>query len=296
MGAVFIGREAVAAGELTANDLRRRYTTLFRGVYVPRGSHPSLRDRIRGAWLASGRRAVIGGVAAAALHGARWVDADTPIDVLGPHLRPQRGLVVHEGAPAAAETTTVATIPVTTPARTAFDLGRWLQGGPAIARLDALMRATAFDPAAVAQLALDHPNVRGLRRLRAALPLVDGGAASPKETWLRLLLINAGFPIPETQIPVMRGWRTAAVLDMGWRPYLVAAEYDGDGHRVDRVTYRKEHWRREYLDAQGWLTVRVIKEDAPNDIIDRVYRMLSCRGWPPSARFRAFQRENRTQT
>ena len=295
MGTVFIGREAVAAGELTANDLRRRYTTLFRGIYVPRGRPPSLRDRIRGAWLASGRRAVIGGVAASALHGARWVDPDTPIDVIGPHLRPQQGLVVHEGPLAACETTTVAAIPVTSVVRTAFDLGRWLACGPAVARLDALARAAPFDSAAVTRLATDHRGVRGLRRLRAALPLVDGGAASPKETWLRLLLINAGFPTPQTQIPVMRGYRAVAFLDMGWRKYMVAAEYDGDGHRVDRVTYRHEHWRREYIDAQGWLTVRAINEDRPAHLIDRVYRLLSLRGWPPSARFRAYQRENRTQ-
>ncbi len=31
---------------------------------------------------------------------------------------------------------------------------------------------------------------------------MDAGAQSPKETWLRLLLIDAGFPRPQTQIPV----------------------------------------------------------------------------------------------
>lgn len=292
---VFLGREAIAAGDLTANDLRRRYTALFRGVYVPRGYQPTLRDRIVGAWLASGRRAVIGGAAASALHGARWVDPDIPIDVIGPHIRPQTGLVVREGVLPASETTTVGPIPVTTPVRTAFDLGRRLPCGPALARLDALKRARPFDIDAVAEMARTHRGVRGLRRLRAVLPLVDGGAASPKETWLRLLLINAGFPTPQTQIPVNRDYYTVAVLDMGWRAYMVAAEYDGDGHRVDRESYRNEHRRREFLEQAGWLTVRVIKEDRPADIVERVATPLIRRGWRPSARFCAFPRPNRTQ-
>lgn len=54
-------------------------------------------------------------------------------------------------------------------------------------------------------LAKRYPGARNLRRLRAALPIVDGGAASPKETQLRLLLIDAGLPTPTTQLPVLDG-------------------------------------------------------------------------------------------
>jgi len=81
-------------------------------------------------------------------------------------------------------------------------------------------RAHARNPVSVEDvllLAKRHPGARGLRRLRVALPYVDGGAASPKETWLRLLLIDAGLPVPTTQIPVIDGYRPVAFLDMGWR-------------------------------------------------------------------------------
>ena len=40
---------------------------------------------------------------------------------------------------------------------------------------------------------------------REVLPLVDGGAASPQETRLRLLFIDSGLPRPTTQIPVVEG-------------------------------------------------------------------------------------------
>ena len=99
-----------------------------------------------------------------------------------------------------------------------------------------------------------HPGGRGLRRLRRALPYVDGGAASPKETWLRLLLIDAGLPAPTTQIPVLDGYRPVAFLDMGWEEFKVAAEYDGDQHRSDRRRYVKDirRWRWSMNSAGRW--------------------------------------------
>jgi hypothetical protein len=72
------------------------------------------------------------------------------------------------------------------------------------------MRAAPFSTEEVLMLVKRYPGARGVRRLRGALPLVDGGAASPKETWLRLLLIDAGFPVPTTQIPVLDGYAVVA--------------------------------------------------------------------------------------
>jgi hypothetical protein len=130
----------------------------------------------------------------------------------------------------------------------------------------------------VVLLAKRHPGARGLRRLRVALPCVDGGAASPKETWLRLLLIDAGLPPPTTQIPVLDGYRTVAFLDMGREEFKVAAEYDGDQHRSDRRQYVKDIRRHELVDDLGWHVVRVVSEDRSSDVIDRIYNALWRRG------------------
>ncbi|MGH3970458.1 MAG: hypothetical protein ACRDTV_20640, partial [Mycobacterium sp.] len=194
MREVFIGSQAVAQGGLTKNDLRVRHRAIFHDVYRAAHREPSLRDRTIGAWLWSHRRGVIAGAAASALHGAPWVDAGIPIELIAPSARPHSGLVVRNETIADDEITRVAGLPVTTLPRTAYDLGRHLRRGQAIARLDALMWATPFSVEDVLLLAKRYPGARGLRRLRAALPLVDGGAASPKETWLRLLLIDAGLP------------------------------------------------------------------------------------------------------
>jgi hypothetical protein len=278
MGDVFIGSEAVVRGRLTRSDLRR-HRAVFRDVYVPKLHQPSLQDRTVGAWLWSHRRAVVAGVAASALHGAQWVDADVPIELIAPNARRHPGLVVRNETLADDETTHVGRLPVTTPARTAYDLGRYLPRGQAIARLDALMHATPFSVEDVLLLAKRHPGARGLRRLRVALPHVDGGAASPKETWLRLLLIDAGLPVPTTQIPVLDGYRPVAFLDMGWEEFKVAAEYDGDQHRSDRRQYVKDIRRHEMVDELGWQVVRVVAEDRPVDVINRVSAALRRRGY-----------------
>jgi hypothetical protein len=280
---VFIGSESVMGGRVTKSDLRR-HRAIFRDVYVPKLAEPSLRDRTVGAWLWSRRRAVIAGVAASALHGAQWADAAVRIELIAPNARPQPGLVVRNEALTDDEITHVARLPVTTPARTAYDLGRHLPRAQAVARIDALMRATPFSAEDVLLLAKRHPGARGLRRLRVALPYVDGGAASPKETWLRLLLIDAGFPGPTTQIPVLDGCRPIAFLDMGWEEFKVAAEYDGDQHRSDRRQYVKDIGRHEVVVDLGWHVVRVVSEDRPRDVIDRVNSVLRRRGYRPVRR------------
>lgn len=279
MGEVFLGSEAVAQGRLTEYELRRWHRPLFRDVYIPNRHEPSLRDRTVGAWLRSGRRGAVAGVAASALHGAQWVDDDSTVELIWSNTRPPRGLVARAERIADDEVTYVARLPVTTPARTAFDLGRHLPRAKAVPRLDALMRATPFSAEDVSLLAKRYRGARGVRRLRSVLPIVDGGAASPKESWLRLLLIDAGMPTPTTQIPVHEGWRLIGLLDMGWEAFRVAAEYDGDQHRSDRRQYVKDIRRLKKLEDLGWIVVRVIAEDRPDDVVDRVRDALIRRGF-----------------
>lgn len=281
MNRIFVGSEALAAGEVSRYELRRHHRRLFPDVYLPRSAEPSLRDRTVGAWLWSGRRGVVAGVAASALHGAHWVDADHPIELVHGCPRPPVGLLVRNETLQPDEITRVAGIPVTTLPRTAFDLGRHLPRGRGLERLDALMRATPFSAATVTRLIDRHPGARGVRRVRELLPLVDGGAASPRETWLRLLLLDAGFPRPTTQIPLCDGRGLIAVLDMGWEEFRVAAEYDGDQHRSDRKRYVWDQRRSRFVDGLGWQVVRVIKEDRPDDILARVDDVLRSRGWRP---------------
>jgi hypothetical protein len=194
-------------------------------------------------------------------------------------MRPQDGLVARTERLSDDEITCISGLPVTTRVRTAFDLARHCDRPAALARLDALMWNQRYSIDAVAELAKRYPRAPGNRQLRDLLPLVDGGAASPWESRIRLLLVDAGIPQPETQIPVVvQGTYPVSYLDMGWREFRVAVEYDGDHHRKDRQQYVKDIGRLRMLAALGWIVVRVIVEDNPRDVIRRVEAALVSRG------------------
>jgi hypothetical protein len=278
MDEVFVGSEAVRLGRLSPYRLRTGFRAIYPDTYVADCAAPPLRTRSIAAWLWADRRGILAGLAAAALHGSQWIDDDEPIELIWRNPHPPIGVITRNQRVEPDEVTRVAGLPVTTLARTAFDLARQLRSGEAVARLDALMRATPFSSEDVLLMAKRYPGTRGLRRLRAALPLIDGGAASPKETWLRLLLIGAGLPIPATQIPVQEKWQLVACIDMGWEKYMVAAEYDGDHHRANRHQYARDQDRLRKLEELGWIVIRVIAEDKPVDVVRRVRGALIRRG------------------
>ncbi|BBY02332.1 hypothetical protein MSEO_28310 [Mycobacterium seoulense] len=275
----FIGSDAIAGGSLTRGQLRWRYRRIHRDVYLPKNAPRSLRDNIRAAWLWSGRRATIAGRAAAALHGAKWVDDFAPIEIIGPFNHPPPGIIVRRESISAEDVVNLDGLPVTNPTRTAFDLGRHLPRSLAVTHLDALAAATGLTSADVAALIGRNKGARGVRQCRTALSLMDGGAQSPKESWLRLVLIDAGLPRPTTQIRVTDG-RMVAYLDMGWEEPMVAMEYDGEQHRTDRGQYVKDIRRAEMVGSLGWTMIRVINEDRPTVIVQRAREALARRSSP----------------
>ncbi|MEM6107893.1 DUF559 domain-containing protein [Mycobacterium sp. 050272] len=267
----FLGSEALTARRLSRYELTSRYVALHKDVYVPRDTELTPLLRAKACWLRSQRRGVLAGFSAAALHGAKWIDPALPAAIIDTNRRPAAGVRVWEERIDGDEIDVIDGMRVTTPARTALDLARRYPLGIAVAAVDALAQATDVKLADVDLLVERYRGRRGLRAARTALELVDGGAQSPKETWLRLLLVSAGFPRPQTQIAVRNEWGWAeAYLDMGWEEIKVAVEYDGDQHRSSRAQYVKDIRRLEMLDRMGWLVVRVVAEDHRDDIIRRV--------------------------
>ncbi|WP_041312700.1 hypothetical protein [Mycobacterium sp. JS623] len=283
MGENFIGSEAVASRVVTRRELRRWYRPMYPNVHRQRGSEPSLADRTVGAWLWSKRNGIVTGAAASALHGAEWVDDDVPIELLWNNTHPPGGIIVRNERVTDDEWTWLGQLPVTTPARTAFDLGRYLERGQAVARLDALLRAAPFSIEDVLLLTKRYKGARGVAKLKAVLPLVDGGAASPQETRLRLIFIDAGLPKPTTQIAIYdECGRYVRMIDMGWEDFMVGAEYDGDQHRTDRAQYVKDMRVWPKLARLGWNVVRAIKEDSDADLVRQAWDAMVSRGWQPN--------------
>jgi hypothetical protein len=275
-GEPFIGSEALACGALSRHQLRTRYRAVFPNVYLSNAVEASLHLRIAAAWLWSNRGAAIAGAAAAALHGAKWIPENVPVELICGSTRSPHGVVIRRDTLADGQTQILAGRAVTTPERTAFDIGRRGAIHSAVARLDALARATGIKVDDVLRLAQAHPRSPGLRTLETALELVDPGAESPRESYLRLLLIDAGFPRPQTQIPVLGvDGIPVAYLDLGWEDWMVGVEYDGDQHRTDRHQYVKDIRRLEMLEKMGWIVVRVVAEHSPAHILRRVEEAIA---------------------
>lgn len=224
MDDVFIGSEAVAGGVLTRGQLRWNFRALFPDVYVPRESTLSLRQRAVGAWLWSGRRAVVAGLTASALHGARWVDDSSDVELIWRHPRPPRGIVARNERIEADEIIQISGLPVTTPERTALDLARHHARDVAVTRLDALSSASGITTSDVQALVDRYRGARHWIRAVDALHLMDGGSGSPYKTTVRLALVDAGLPAPGTQITATDG-KATAVIAMGYEGPKVAIDF-----------------------------------------------------------------------
>jgi hypothetical protein len=239
--------------------------------------------RAQAAWLWSRRRGVVAGQSAASLHGAKWVDYRAPAELLYDYRRPPKDIRTWSDRVSDDEVQLIGGIPVTTPARTALDLARRYPLGQAVAAIDSLAQATHLKTVDVESLAERYRGRRGIRRARTVLPLVDAGADSPRETWLRLLLIRAGYPPPQTQIPVHDEWgRLVAVIDMGWEEIMVGLDYEGDHHRTSTRRFNQDIRRHETVTGFGWIDLRITLEDTEGGILGRVADAWAQRACTPS--------------
>lgn len=279
--------EALASGELTRQALRRRFTKVHHNVYAPQGMPLTARDRAYAAWLWSQRKATLAGMSAAAMHGTRWLAQDAPAELTRVRSGTASGILIHRDTLFDDEVCLVQSIDCTTAVRTAFDIGRRTTGDDAIIGIDSLLNATRCPVSDIADIAARHPGIRGVRRLREVLDLVDGGAESPQETRVRLLLIRKGLPRPVTQIPIRDAkGKVVRRIDMGWPEYGVGVEYDGEHHWTDPAAHAEDITRLEFLAARGWTVIRVSARhlrNAPDDIVRRASDALRERGWPGSA-------------
>jgi hypothetical protein len=273
----FIGSAALRRGDITRRALARHHRAIYRDVYLHRDVELTALLRARAAWLSTGQ--TLCGLSAAAAFGTKWLDASAPAEIVRATRHAPAGIVVRSWDLAPDETGLVGSMRVTTAPRTAFDIGRHLSPARAIPVLDALVNASGVKLPAVQSIADRYPGARGVSRLREILEFVDGGAESPQETRLRLIIVGAGLPPPQTQIE----FRDLHIrVDMGWREWKVAVEYDGVQHWTDR---RQRAWDLEriaQLEAAGWTVVRVSADmmKRPEIIVERVAAKLRAGGCP----------------
>ncbi|MFE6235765.1 hypothetical protein [Cellulosimicrobium sp. NPDC057862] len=259
----------------------------FAGVRVPRGSLVSVLDVCRAAARVLPDGAALSHVTALRLVGIEvpWRLADDDrIHVVTPR-RDQRlqraNVVAHFCGQRALETTIAHGIPVTSPAQTWLHLAHTLPPDDVVVLADSMTRRK--DPATtVGELRrlMDMTyKMRGIVRCREAIDLVRPGTDSSMETRTRLLLVQAGLPCPQVNFPAHDGaGRFLALPDLSYPELRIAIEYDGDIHRTDPATWRRDVERRQRLGDADWIIVTATADDVLRHPERLVRRVRAARG------------------
>ncbi len=273
----FTHRDARAVG-LTPQDLgwlcREGYLRrMIAGVYVAAQVPDSIEMRAEALRLVIPPDAVVTDRSAGWLHGAEMILAP------GDHLAVppvsvfvnRRGARLRNGITASGQrflsredVMEVFGIKVTTPLRTACDLGRLLGRDAAFAALDTMLGLRVFDKEELWEETDRFRGMRGVIQLRAFVPLADPRSESPAEAITRLRWLDSGvLPRPEPQIEVERPFRWSYRIDLGVEVLLFGLEYDGEEwHRRTPEQRARDKKRRTWLcDERGWLIEPVTKEN-----------------------------------
>lgn len=176
------------------------FTRPFRGVRSFGPHRTDARRRVEEAALLLPPDGVVAGWAAALVHGFPWTDGETargallPVPVVVPRdqqIRVRSGLKVVRGLLRPGDATIVDGLPVTTPARTAFDEMRTASDcGWALARADAAVRSGRVALGQLVAISETRPGWRGVVQARTVAPLANPKAESPWESRLRWLWIS----------------------------------------------------------------------------------------------------------
>lgn len=119
---------------------------------------------------------------------------------------------------------------------------------------------------------------RGLRQLRAALPLLDERSESPQESILRAIVILGGVQCVTANHPIRTsgGFRYRADLAIADRKFIL--EYQSRFHDGAKE-FRADMTRISRLEADGWRVMQVNRDDLddPQELLYRIRTALRAR-------------------
>ena len=164
--------------------------------------------------------------------------------------------------------------PITHPLRTWRDLGDLLQVPDLVAVADVLLRRGWCSQADLLALT----GVRHKVKLRKAAERADGGSWSPRESLLRVAMLDEGVPEPELNGEIVEGGTVIGTGDFVWREYRTVADYDGGHHNQPGQRHQDAQTRDDYA-AEGWRHVPITSKMSQSEGVDRVTRALRQRGW-----------------
>jgi very-short-patch-repair endonuclease len=177
--------------------------------------------------------AAFSGLTAAWLHGLD-TEPCSPIYATAPHdagISTRAGMVIRRARLDASEVVKRKGLPTTAITRTLLDVSLRHPLTEAVVVTDMALHARLTTLIELTKWTNRSAGTHGVRRLRRTLEHADAGAASPMETRLRMLLVLAGLPRPETQVPIRKGLVVLGRPDLYYRDKKLGLEYDGAIHR-----------------------------------------------------------------
>jgi len=245
-------------------------------VFVASSVPDSPQLRLEALTLLVGGRVIACDRSAAWVHGVdvhTWAEHDVlpPVEVCvirGNDPTELRGVRSHSRDLAPGDIVQLGSLMVTSPLRTALDLGCHLRRHDALAALDRFR--AGFDLSA-GQLQAQVPRFRrrrGVVQLRSLIPLSDPRAESVRESWTRLALLDAGLPGPELQWWVYVDGVPTYRLDLAYPRHRLAIEYDGAEFHEQPADRERDLARREHLRELGWTVIVVRSGDFTGNRLD----------------------------
>jgi len=150
-------------------------------------------------------------------------------------------------------------LPTTSAIRSLVDLGSKSKLTEGVVAVDMFLHARLVTIPELRTYVSEHPGAKGIARLRRVVDLAEPKAESPMETRLRMLLVLAGLPRPEVQVPIHDEMgRFLGRPDLLYRVQRLAIEYDGDNHR-DRLV--DDNRRQNSLVGAGIRLLRFTASD-----------------------------------
>ncbi len=217
---------------------------LLRGVYVASAAPDCVATRAAAVALALPGRGTAVDRTAGWVHGlptGLWADPESvvPLDVVSSRRQASWGGRRHL---AARDVQRLGGLSLTTPLRTALDLGRLLPPDRALGALDALLGTRSFTQA---QLLAELPRLaghRGVGQLRTLAAQVDDRSLGPAESVLRRRWLAAALPTPVPGLVVAAGHR-AVRLALGVSRCQFGAVLAGRVPAADLLALEGAGWR-----------------------------------------------------
>lgn len=102
---------------------------------------------------------------------------------------------------------------------------------------------------------------RGVTACALALPRIRERVDSRMESYLRLILVDAGFTEPAVNQRFFAGRDYIGKPDLAYPLARLVLDYEGDGQRSDAKTFKRDIVRRERFESHHYRYLRVVSDD-----------------------------------